>query len=447
MDHHDRKPWLEHVRSLEGSIEYSKEAQTYKFWTGTYDAKNPHRHDNGDGVSLPRAKKLLMAQVDKLEHQRDLERGWEERNPIGMREQSEQDVLLAPDLGSATKALECLDALYREGKLGRVETHAAEFHRKRAREVEGFTKPGYPDPEDEGKSFVLTPEQRDFVTTYIANQGDPPEYGSKWAPPLPKRRRLDSGVRVVIDTHTYVRREADVDLLFASSTEDFLQDTPSTPTTSGSIPRREPGHMNPPPARPYDIEDLETREKNTAKTKEWVHSVPDPGYVRIDTSGYYKKGNLWDIYREAQRAEAEGFHDAIPGGSDQQTPGPDKPYEPDELAAEIPTEREIARAEWQIRQIVVQQNAQQAVAGAQRSIAGAQQMIAESPVLPMTSETTAEGQLRAEFADQLRREAEAAVTRASRARLRPHGGMASAFAIGEFLSDAALALLRRYGVL
>lgn len=364
-----------------------------------------------------------------------------------MRDQSDQDVLLDPDLGSATKALGYLDALYREGKLGRVEMHAAEFHRKRAREMEGFTKPGYPDPDDEGKSFILTPEQRDFVTTYIANQGDPPEYGPKWAPPLPKRRRLDSSVRVVIDTHTYVRREADVDLLFSSSRADFLQDTPSTPTTSGSVPRPGPGHMNPPPARPHDIEDLEMREKNTAKTREWVRSVPDPGYVRIDTSGYYKKGNLWDIYREAQRAEAEGSYPAVPRGSDQQTPGSGKLYEPDELDAEIPTESEIARAERQIQQIVVQQNAQQAVAGAHRSIAGAQQMIAENPVLPMTYETTAEGQLRAEFADQLRREAEAAVPRGSRARLRSHGGMASAFAIGEFVSDAALALLRRYGVL
>lgn len=217
-----------------------------------------------------------------------------------------------PKLGSVTNALEYLSPVYMDGKLGEVERHAVEFHRKRAKIMEVTTKleypkdwsrHGYPDSDDEGPSLNLNSEQTAFADAYALQQGDPPAYGSKWAQPL-KYRQVTSEVRVALNSHIYVRKEADVDLLFSSPDElttEFLENATSVPAPNPLVAGSR--HMNPRPKRPHDIQNMEIEGRNTAEVG-WFQSIPEPGYTRIDTSGNTKTLTDWDDYREALRAEA-----------------------------------------------------------------------------------------------------------------------------------------------
>lgn len=263
------------------------------------------RHSHCANMRLLCVKTLLMERRANLKRQHELEQSWEEGIPIETRDRSEHDILRDPELGCTTKALEHLSSLYKNGELCSVETHAIELHRRRARIMEVTTKPmqprdtskPYSHSDDEGPGLELNDEQRAFAPAYALEHGDPPEYGPKWASPLPKRRKLDDSLHVTLDSHGYVHKEADVDLLFSPSevlTADFLEDATSVPATS----RLQEGssYMESLPTKPLDVKDVKIGDGDTAKTGSW-RSEPETGYERIDTSGYKKIVDRLNSYR------------------------------------------------------------------------------------------------------------------------------------------------------
>ena len=465
--------------------ERRKKAWVYKSWTSRYLSREQGKYDSSKNMSLAQAKTLLMARKAKLDRQQDEKQSWEEDTPLAMREQSEQDVLRDPNLGSAAKALKHLSSVYRDGKIGDVERHAVEFHRKRARVMEVTTKPEYPkdwsrheyaDSDDEGPTLDLNAEQTAFADAYALQQGDPPEYGSKWAQPL-KRRKLDGNVRVALNSHIYVRKGADVDLLFSCPeglTAEFLEDATSVPAPNSLI--KGSRHIKVPPKKPHDVQKLEIEGRNTAEVG-WVRSVPEPGYARTDTSGDSKTLDDWNKYHGALRAEAEepNFHSDFDADSDTteedpelaerflplNRPDEDRSPTPGDLNAEMQTAREIAGTEWQIQQAEVRQRAQRLEDRTREIIAEIQEVIAQSPRLPQSAPRRrrrqncspspapeeVHAQKYAELAAQPYRDAVWRAMDMPQGEFRPHGGMASALVFGSCVGGAAAELLHRYGIL
>ena len=441
MNHGGSQQWLDHIRLNLSDDAQRRERQQYQFWTGTHKHKKRrgrHVHENGQWISRPRSKTVLMKKVAELEEVRDGEQKWEKRNPIHSLDEDTRQRLAGSSISSATNALERWYSHTRDTSLGKVEKKSAEFSRKRARDMEIATTPNYPDPQDffSGRAFTLTQEQKEFIAAATLPDSNPAEYDHNFEPRKRKRRRLDANVD--FDSHVYVRTEADVDLLYkscANSSAGFLQGTTRTASLPESILRTAPRHMHPPPKRPCEVKDLKVQEKETAKTRHWRRSDTTVGHEVIDTSGFGKSWDAWDAYREVLDAGVKSTGNSI-GKPDQQA-SHDHGLDEDEL----PTEREHKEAERQI-QMWMQLDEEQ------RPVATTPPVLRADGSSPRNRRASSPGQqLRAELEAQMKRETEAVANEPARARFRPHGGMASALAIGSIVGGAALELAHKVGVL
>ncbi|KAF3033063.1 hypothetical protein E8E12_000467 [Didymella heteroderae] len=207
----------------------------------------------------------------------------------------------------------------------------------------------------------MTVDHRAFDIAHTLTQGDPPEHNSNWESPLPKRRKPDNSVRVALNLHTYVRKEADVDTLFSSSEglrTNLLGNATSAPVTSSLD--EELMHMDPPPAKPCDVEYVKVGDKGSTKTGKWVRSEPESGYEMINANA---TDPFPELAEQSLGLEERDQYARI---------DPDSPY------IEFPSERKFARAEWGLRQEEVQQQARRVVNRAQNIVAEVQEVIAQS---------------------------------------------------------------------
>lgn len=406
--------WRERISfSLEGHAQKS-ELQQHKFLTGHQKrrdraGKDLHCNDDGTAVSFPRGKTALWKKIAELEVLRDGEAAWEKRNAALFRDEDVLLQLMKAKSYTATTALLRWSA-YHKKLFDKVTDQSATASRKRGREMEIATHLDFPPPDNyyETRTYYLTPEQRVFVDAAAAPDSSAAD-DHYVSPPSRKRRRLDT--TVAFDSQIYVRDEVDVDLLFAPAglSSEFLEDAPAPPPPKRllrSTKRDEKRHMHPPPRRAHVVKGLETQEKNTvggvrrsrsARTRE--------GYERIDTSGFRFKNRWleWDAYREDLTAEAGKGGRRVDGEAGSKSVGGEGVVEQMEGVEEVLEDEGI-----------------------------------EEDVFPTDEEVAA--------AEKQIREAQLAMSQPLHAKFRPHGGMASAFALGSFVGGAAVGLVRRAGL-
>ncbi|KAJ4982940.1 hypothetical protein SVAN01_11572 [Stagonosporopsis vannaccii] len=400
-----------------GGEAQKREQKLARFVTGKYTRRDSRGRDlhvkkrkNGTEVSYPRGKTALLKKIAELEDICSGEIAWEKRNPEERRDAETQQQLVDAENFTARTALEHWQNTKKAFE--KVEAQSAATSLKRGREMEIAARPDFPPPEDyfSGRVYHLNQQQRSFVdavsppnlvcATPTKDDSDDDDLSH------PKRKRRCISATVAFNPHTYIRTETDIDILFAppaALTAGFLENTPAAPPLQ-SILRTTLQHTHPPSQREYAVKALETREKCTAGVvvKTRFRSKKE-GYERVDTSGWRYRGRWeeWDGYRGQLAAEAGETGDDEDKDEDmaetEHVDGEDIADEgcDDEGIEEdeFPTDEEVAEVERQIREVQWAKN--------------------EPP----------------------------------RAKFRPHGGMASVFALGSLVGEAAMDLVHRAGFL
>lgn len=405
-----RGRWREHVLfNIQGEAQ-AQERERYTFVTGHHkrydkDGKDLHVTTNSDhdeiDVSFPRGKTQVLNKVTELEDVSAGEKAWEANNPPESRDEETKKQFDDARYYTATAAVARWHA-HTKKAFEKVEELSAKLSRKRGREMEISAYPDFPDPQDTylDRAYYLTQEQKDFIDAAASPDSNDAEGDRDLSTIKRKRHRLT--LTVDFDTHTYVRSEADIDLLFAPPaglTLDFLEDTHAPPPPR-SILRTASQHMHPLPRRTYKVKDLETKEKSTAGHVRAHRGQARDGYEITNTSGSRYKANwdAWDAYRARLAIEAGQGDDWIDGivrdEGDGEGVKTDESIEEDGVDEdEVPTDEEVAEVERQVQQ--------------------AQQTMNELPCV----------------------------------RFRPHGGMASVVALGTFVGGTAVEWVRRAGIL
>lgn len=295
--------WQESVLQTPQGEEFRKELDNYKFWKGRRKmienggTKNVHRIR--EWVSYPRSRTALLNTVAELEKVRDLEQGWEKRNPSMSLDVDTQQQLARSSLSSATYSLERYHSHVKDNTIGIVEKNSIDFSRKRAR-------PDYPSPQDPLERGFLnrTADQQTFIDMHLVLDNDSSDdHDEDSVPPKRKRHRLDANVE--FDPHIYVRTEADIDMLHKPSTSPsaaYLEDSPKITPELKSILRTSPRHMHPLPKRPHNVVAVTSHKQVSAK-RSWKRWSVGPGYTKIDTSGLHMDWHAWGMHVMALHAE------------------------------------------------------------------------------------------------------------------------------------------------
>ena len=323
MDHGGSQQWLEHIQlDLSGSKK-NEQINEYHFWKGT---TKRNRFDGS--LSHTRCRSKLLDLVADMKTLRQGEQIWEKNNPVHALDEETRNHLARSCNSSARRAIAHYHNAVQNNEIGAVVMDSAEFSRKRGREWEAVAELDFPDPQnpyESSSAFTVMAHQEDLVRSRMAVGDDVESYQERLDVNPRKRKRRRPDANVEFDEHIYVRTDRDVDILFKPTpdlTPDFLEDTEYDAPAPKSILRTAPRHMYPGPWRAHEVYELETEEKNTAKTSKWVRSGPSDGYELIDTSGWRKNWDTWDAYSIS--------HEEL----DMRVPGHGEIEQPDEGAVE-----------------------------------------------------------------------------------------------------------------